>query len=95
MFLKKSRYKNSRFFDVDESGHEVFAGIRPRQINSAEGVLEYIVKSGDRLDLLANNFYNNDRLWWRIADANPQFIFSGYMLDDDMVGDVLLIPKIK
>ncbi len=95
MFLKKSRYKNSRFFAVDESDHEVFSGIRPRKIDTAEGVLEYIVKSGDRLDLLANFFYNDDRLWWRIVDANPQFIFSDYLLDDEMVGDVLLIPKIK
>lgn len=27
-------------------------------------------REGDRLDLLANSFYNNPQLWWVIADAN-------------------------
>ena len=27
--------------------------------------------SGDRLDLLANQFYNDVRLWWIIPSANP------------------------
>jgi hypothetical protein len=30
--------------------------------------------SGDRLDLLANQFYNDIRLWWIIASANPNII---------------------
>ena len=29
---------------------------------------------GDRLDLLANQFYNDVKLWWIIATANPQNI---------------------
>ena len=35
----------------------------------------YIVtKNGDRLDLLANQFYNDVRLWWVIAIANRDII---------------------
>ena len=30
--------------------------------------------SGDRLDLLANQFYNDTRLWWIIATANMNVI---------------------
>ena len=26
---------------------------------------------GDRLDLMADQFYNDPRLWWLIAQANP------------------------
>ncbi len=95
MFLKTSRYKNSRSFNTDEFGRLAFDGIRPRTIETPDGVVEYIVREGDRLDLLAKNYYNDDRLWWRIADANPQFVFAGCMLDTAMVGDVLLIPKMK
>lgn len=95
MFLKNSRFKNNRYFTVDENGDEVFKGVRPRSIATPEGVLEYIVKDGDRLDLLAKHFYNDDRMWWRIVDANPQFVFGGFMLDKQMVGDVLIIPKMK
>ena len=34
----------------------------------------------DCLDLLARHYYNDDRLWWRIADANPEFVYAGDML---------------
>ena len=30
--------------------------------------------SGDRLDLLANQFYNDIRLWWVIASANRDVV---------------------
>ena len=30
--------------------------------------------AGDRLDLLANQFYNDTRLWWIIATANMNVI---------------------
>ena len=33
-----------------------------------------ITTTGDRLDLLANQFYNDNRLWWIIAAANPNII---------------------
>ena len=29
---------------------------------------------GDRLDSLANQFYNDVRLWWVIATANPHIV---------------------
>tara|TARA_R110001592_G_scaffold5457_1_gene30042 strand:+ start:6658 stop:6963 length:306 start_codon:yes stop_codon:yes gene_type:complete len=35
----------------------------------------YVVTSDrDRLDLLANQFYNDVDLWWVIANANPNII---------------------
>ena len=35
----------------------------------------YIVTSiGDRLDTLANKFYNDSDLWWIIANANPDVV---------------------
>ena len=33
-----------------------------------------ITTAGDRLDLLANQFYNDVRLWWIITAANPDVI---------------------
>ena len=53
------------------------------------------MRAGDRLDLLARHYYNNDRLWWRIVDANPELVFAGDMLDESMQGGVILIPKLK
>ena len=36
--------------------------------------LYVITTAGDRLDLLANQFYNDVRLWWVIATANRDIV---------------------
>ena len=95
MFSKKSRYAKARPFSRRDDGSEVFGGVRPRRIAAATGVIEHMVRKGDRLDLLARHYYNDDRLWWRIADANPEFMNAGDMLADDMQGRVILIPAVK
>lgn len=33
-----------------------------------------ITLDGDRLDLMANQFYEDTRLWWIIAQANPNIL---------------------
>ena len=50
------------------------------------------MRAGDRLDLLARHYYNDDRLWWRIVDANPESLYGGDLLTEEMEGQVLLIP---
>tara|TARA_R110000744_G_scaffold363198_3_gene471426 strand:+ start:1057 stop:1362 length:306 start_codon:yes stop_codon:yes gene_type:complete len=40
---------------------------------------------GDRLDSLADQFYNDVRLWWIIATANPQIVRrDGYALKPNL-----------
>ena len=95
MFIKGSRYAKSRTFDATADGTVVFEGIRPREIGAAPGVIEHVVTAGDRLDLLAGHYYNDDRLWWRIVDANPEFLFAGDMVLEEMEGQVILIPKAR
>lgn len=94
MFLKGSRYENARAFESGEDG-SLFPGVRPRIIGAADGVVEHVVKSGDRLDLLARHYYNDDRLWWRIADANPEFTHAAMMLAEESVGQIILIPRAR
>jgi len=95
MFLKNSRYRNAQPFSAPENTDQIFMGTRPRKISTPGGIIEHIVKQGDRLDLLAGYYYNNDRLWWRIADANPEFLFPGLMVAPEMIGDILVIPRAK
>ncbi len=95
MLTKKSRYKNSPRFAPLADGMVVFNGVRARQIDSATGVIEHEVLAEDRLDHLARHYYNDDRLWWRIVDANPLFSFGPDMLGETMAGRVILIPKLK
>jgi hypothetical protein len=49
----------------------------------------------DRLDHLAEQYYKNDRRWWRILDANVQFLYGFELLDQAMQGDVILIPAAR
>ncbi len=93
MFLKGSRYEGSRPFAPAPAGRATFPGVRPREVETLAGVVEHIVRSGDRLDLLARHYYNDDRLWWRIVDANPDILFAGDLLDREMEGQVILIPR--
>ena len=95
MLVKKSRYRDARTFDPLSDDSEVFPGLRARRIGSATGVIEHEVQASDRLDQLARNYYNADRLWWRIVDANPEFTFGPDMLGEEMAGQVILIPKLK
>ncbi|ATB39030.1 hypothetical protein CYFUS_004469 [Cystobacter fuscus] len=93
MFLRGSRYDKARAFAPDPVLGEVFRGVRPRAIGPATGVLEHMVRSGDRLDLLARHYYNDPRLWWRIVDANPAFLYGGDLTLERNVGEIILIPR--
>jgi hypothetical protein len=81
MFSRNSRYAGSRLFEADGSGEVLFRGIRPRAIPVTEGVIEHTQTEDDRPDLIALNFYQADRAWWRILDANPEFLLAGPVRD--------------
>lgn len=95
MTAKHSRYAGARPFtyETDETG--LFRGIRPRPITTPDGILEHVVKQGERLDLLALYYYNNAHMWWRILDANPDIRFGGELALDRYVGTVILIPGME
>lgn len=95
MFLKNSRYKDARRFAAAETGTVRCKGVRPRQIGEALGVVEHVIQEGDRLDLLARHYYSDDRLWWRILDANPDLQCGVEISLKDRAGEVILIPKAK
>lgn len=93
MLLRGSRYAPARGFAP--TAGEMFRGLRPREIGRATGALEHVVRAGDRLDLLARHYYDDDRLWWRIVDANPAFLYGGDMTLEQVEGRVILIPRAK
>lgn len=51
-----------------------FRGIKYPNIPLSINDLYVITTAGDRLDLLANQFYNDVRLWWVIATANRDIV---------------------
>ncbi len=95
MFLLRSRYRDTALFAPNDEGVVVFRGVRPRAIGPATGVIEHTVIEGNRLDALAQHFHGDDRLWYRLADANPTFLHAAEMLAPPMHGDVVLVPKAR
>ena len=51
-----------------------YRGIKYPNIDLSINDLYIITTAGDRLDLLANQFYNDIRLWWIIATANRDIL---------------------
>lgn len=49
----------------------------------------YTIAEGDRLDLLAADYYGDSELWWVIARANPEILYP----EDLPVGTVIRIPS--
>lgn len=92
MLMRGSRYEGVKPFAAGAESGAAFHGLRPRPIAPATGVIEHVVRDGDRLDSLARHYYNDDRLWWRIVDANPEALS-----DDDLLvpGNVILIPRAR
>jgi nucleoid-associated protein YgaU len=65
----KDRYRN---IDItrNEDNNRIYKSILLPEIKRRLGDTYIIGKSTDRLDLLANKYYGDARLWWIIAEAN-------------------------
>lgn len=92
-FKRGSRYINVRYFSKSDINGAAFRGTRERQIKRAEGVVEHTIELGQRLDLLALHYYNDDKKWWRILDANPHILNAGDLVIDEFEGETIVIPR--
>ena len=90
MFAPGSRYEQAREFSPSPEGRPGF--IRPREIRTLPGAVEHRVGAGDRLDVLAQHYYADARMWWRILDANPQFLLASEVEHATMAGRVIVVP---
>jgi len=93
MIKKGSRYEKARGFVYSGEVSSPFRGTRPREIGRATGVVEHRVRSWERIEQLAEHYYNDARKWWRIIDANPDILFAGELLGETHAGRVILIPR--
>ena len=59
---------------IYKDGKQCFKALKYPEIPISMGDLYVITSDRDRLDLLANQFYNDVRLWWIITAANPDVI---------------------
>jgi hypothetical protein len=74
MFFKNSRYRKlPDDVTVDSQGRRLASkSLRPTP--DVTGIFLHTIDDGDRLDHLAYKYYQQPRKWWRICDANPEFL---------------------
>ena len=63
-----SRYKNTKL--TQKNGTSYYKKTLYKGIPESEDDIYVITQSGDRLDLLAYQYYGDTSLWWYIAKAN-------------------------
>lgn len=74
MFGKSSRYRKvTDTIASDANGRSLIAKTA-RPLPETTGVFQHTIEEGDRLDHLAYKYYKNPAKWWRICDANPEFM---------------------
>jgi hypothetical protein len=88
MIFKGSRYEKTGAYQVTDADGRAFTALRIRFIPPTPAGFLHTFKTGERLDILAYNFYRNPEKFWLIADANTE------MDPDDLLepGRQLRIP---
>jgi nucleoid-associated protein YgaU len=72
MLFPGSRYAATGVVEVVTPSGVRRRTLTTRRIPATPGVLEYVVRDGERLDTLAARFYHDPRKYWLILDANPE-----------------------
>lgn len=86
---ENSRYKKTYIIQT-ENGERYLSNRQPINTSVREDDIFHTVKPGDMLDLLAFNYYNDETLYWIIADYNQ----ISFPLDLE-VGRVLRLPSLE
>lgn len=90
--MARGRYDQQDFVNSAQYGtfDKRIEGGGYRQTNLLEGVsnFEYVVRQGERLDIIANRFLHEDKYWWVLALVNN--IPYGFNLS---AGTKLRIPR--
>ena len=91
MIVKGSRYVGVPYTGVRTVDGKVRKLLHDRKIYTINDVdddaVEHTVEGEETLDSIAALYYNDERLWWLIADVND--ILFGFDIEP---GDVLVIP---
>jgi len=74
-----NRYNNIQQLKTD-NGKRYYKTVFYPEIPLSENDIYVITTQGDRLDLLANQFYKDSTLYWIIASANPEITLGSLFL---------------
>ena len=67
-----NRYENTKLVQKTKNNTKIISRTTTiySSIPESDDDIYIITQDGDRLDLLANTYYNDSTLWWYIAKAN-------------------------
>lgn len=85
---ERSRYKYSVI--IKEGDTFYIGGTDPLTVRSNSDDIEHVWMQGDRLDILAQKYYGDARLWWIIAEYNNIMHF----FEEIEYGRVLILPSL-
>lgn len=74
MFFKNSRYWQGPVVVAVDSKGRSLQSTSLRLLPDVSGIFSHTVEEGDRFDHLAYRYYKKPRTWWRIVDANPEYL---------------------
>ena len=74
MFSKISRYRKVPDVTAPDARDGCWPPRTLRLLPEVTGSFRHTVDAGDRLDQLAYTYYGQPLQWWRICDANPEFL---------------------
>jgi|TARA_R100000541_G_scaffold27518_1_gene36815 hypothetical protein len=83
------KLRNTNEF-VGTLGTEYYNSVQYPEVPTNEGDIWVETEFGDRLDLLANQFYQDVTLYWIIAIANPNVVNMGSLFITE--GSQIRIP---
>ncbi len=88
MFSKTSRYRKLADIVATDVNGRLQESKASRLLPDVSGTFRHTIEEKDRLDHLAYKFYKQPRKWWRICDANPEFMSPHALLGKEpMVTD--------
>lgn len=74
MFSRISRYRKLPDVVTTDSKGRILVSKTLRLSPPVSGTFRHTVEDADRLDHLAYTYYRQPHKWWRISDANPEFL---------------------
>jgi len=90
MIFSDSRYATGTIFKAFDSRKNNYQITVFRNFPEESASFYYYTwVEGDRMDILANQFFGNPAMWWTIMDYNPEIIDTF----DIPVGTVIRIPN--
>jgi hypothetical protein len=89
MFLPNSRYASVATVETTLATGETVVALKLRRLVPATGDPQ-TVKSGDRLDIIAQARFGDATQFWHVADANTALDSRTLVAT---VGDTIIVPK--